>query len=92
MTKADIVKAVQETTNLTLKQSSDMVEEVFEMIKVALEQGDHLKLSGFGKFEVKQKADRKGRNPRTGETITITARKILTFKPSNRLRDSLQKL
>jgi len=68
-----------------------LVEAVFSLIKSTLESGEKLKIAGFGNFEVKQKADRRGRNPQTGETITIEARKILTFKPSNVLRLAINK-
>lgn len=66
-----------------------MVEAVFSLIKSTLESGEKLKIAGFGNFEVKQKADRRGRNPQTGETITIEARRILTFKPSNVLKTAI---
>jgi integration host factor subunit alpha len=64
---------------------------VFSLIKSTLESGEKLKIAGFGNFEVKQKADRRGRNPQTGEEITIEARRILTFKPSNILRNNLNR-
>jgi len=66
-----------------------MVELLFDVMKSTLESGERLKITGFGNFEVKQKADRRGRNPQTGEEITIEARKILTFKPSNMLKESI---
>ena len=89
MTKADIFEKVQESTGLTRKESAEMVEEVFSIMKNTLESGEDLKVSGFGKFIVKQKADRRGRNPQTGESLTIEARRILTFKPSHLLRDAI---
>ncbi len=60
-------------------------------MKTTLESGENLKISGFGNFVVKQKADRRGRNPQTGETLTIKARRVLTFKPSALLRDAINK-
>jgi len=60
-------------------------------MKSTLEQGEKLKISGFGSFVVKQKNDRRGRNPQTGETITISARRIVTFKPSSILREAINK-
>jgi len=66
-----------------------LVEAVFALIKSTLETGEKLKIAGFGNFEVKQKADRRGRNPQTGETITIEARRILTFKPSQVLKKAI---
>jgi len=66
-----------------------MVETVFSIIKNTLETGEKIKIAGFGNFVVKQKADRRGRNPQTGETITIAARRILTFKPSQVLKNAI---
>ena len=91
MTKAEIIEKVQDGTGMTKKESSEMVEAVFSIMKSTLESGETLKISGFGRFEVKQKANRRGRNPQTGESITIEARRILTFKPSNLLRDAINK-
>lgn len=91
MTKADIFEKVSENLGLTKKESAEMVETVFSLIKSTLESGEKLKIAGFGNFEVKQKADRRGRNPQTGETITIEARRILTFKPSNLLKSAINK-
>ena len=91
MTKAEIFEKVQDGTGMTKKESAEMVEAVFSIMKSTLESGETLKISGFGRFEVKQKANRRGRNPQTGESITIEARRILTFKPSNLLRDAINK-
>jgi integration host factor subunit alpha len=91
MTKADIFEKVQETIGLSKKESAEMVEAVFSIMKSTLESGENLKISGFGSFIVKQKADRRGRNPQTGETITIEARRILTFKTSNLLKDQINR-
>jgi integration host factor subunit alpha len=89
MTKADIVDKVWERIGGKKKDSQDLVESVFSMVKVTLENGENVKITGFGKFEVKQKKDRRGRNPQTGETITIEARRILSFKPSTLLRAAI---
>ena len=89
MTKVDIVEKLQAGSGMTRKESAEMMEEVFSTIKSTLEQGENLKISGFGNFVVKQKNDRKGRNPQTGETITISARRIVSFKPSAVLRDAI---
>jgi len=89
MTKADIVEKVYGKVGLTKKESVDVVEELFALIKDTLEAGEKIKIAGFGNFEVKQKADRRGRNPQTGEEITIEARKILTFKASPLLKQSI---
>ncbi|MBV5338038.1 MAG: integration host factor subunit alpha [Deltaproteobacteria bacterium] len=91
MTKADIFEKVQKVIGLSKNESAEMVEAVFAIMKSTLESGENLKISGFGSFIVKQKADRRGRNPQTGETITIEARRILTFKPSGILKDQINK-
>jgi integration host factor subunit alpha len=89
MTKADIVEKIYEKVGFSKKESAELVELVFDIIKGTLETGDKIKIAGFGNFVVKNKADRRGRNPQTGEEITIIARKILTFKPSQVLKASL---
>jgi integration host factor subunit alpha len=91
MTKSNIITKIQNSTGLTLKQSAELVELVFSVLKDTLESGENLKISGFGNFEVKQKADRKGRNPQTGEEITIEARRVLTFKPSSVLKQRINR-
>ena len=89
MTKADIVASIYEKVGISKTESSDVVESVFEILKEALEKGEKVKISGFGTFMVKEKNSRKGRNPQTGEGITITARHVLTFKPSQVLKMSM---
>lgn len=89
MTKADIVEKVANKLGFTKRESQDLVESVFSLLKSTLESGENIKISGFGKFEVKQKKDRRGRNPQTGESITIEARRILSFKPSTLLRTAV---
>jgi len=91
MTKVDIFEKVQECIGLSKKESAEMVEAVFSIMKSTLESGENLKISGFGSFIVKQKANRRGRNPQTGEAITIEARRILGFKPSSVLKDQINK-
>jgi len=86
MTKADVVEAVSSGCGFSKKDSIDLVENVFLLMKGCLERGEDLKISGFGKFEVKQKKPRRGRNPQTGEALEISARKVLSFKPSQLLR------
>ncbi len=89
MTKAGIVNSVYERVGVTKKEASDYVEAVFETMKETLEDGDSIKVSGFGKFEVRQKGERVGRNPRTGVEIMIPERKVLRFKVSQVLKDDL---
>lgn len=89
MTKADIAERIQAGTGLSKKKSAEMMEAVFSIMKRTLESGVTMKISGFGSFIVKQKANRRGRNPQTGESITIEARRILTFKPSTILKQAI---
>ena len=89
MTKADLVENVYLKTGFSKKESAEIVETVFDLMKDTLENGQKIKIAGFGNFIVKEKASRRGRNPQTGEEITITARKILTFKPSQVLKAAI---
>lgn len=89
MTKADIVEKIYEKIGFSKKESAELVDKVFDIIKETLEDGEKIKIAGFGNFVVKDKADRRGRNPQTGDEIVISARKILTFKPSQVLKTSL---
>jgi integration host factor subunit alpha len=90
MTKADIAERIHLTnTGLTKKESTEILESVFSIMKSSLESGEKVKIPGFGNFEVKQKKDRIGRNPQTGESMTITARRILIFKPSVILKQNI---
>jgi len=89
MTKADIVERIYEKVGFSKKESAEIVESVFDLIKSTLERGEKIKIAGFGNFVVKEKADRRGRNPQTGEEIIISARRILTFKPSQVLKAAI---
>lgn len=89
MTKADIIENIYEKIGFSKKESAELVEMVFDIMKGTLENGEKIKIAGFGNFVVKEKANRRGRNPQTGEEIVITARKILTFKPSQVLKSSI---
>jgi len=89
MTKTDISEKIHTATGFTKKESIELMEAVLSIMKNTLESGETLKISGFGSFIVKQKADRRGRNPQTGEAITIGARRIQTFKPSVVLRQAV---
>lgn len=91
MTKADIVERIQTKIGFTKKESAEMLESVLTIMKITLETGEKIKIAGFGNFEVKQKKDRRGRNPQTGESIMIDARRILTFKPSSILRQAINR-
>lgn len=89
MTKKDLVNNIQEQSNLLKKEAEQVMESVLDIIKETLASGEEVKISGFGKFVIQQKHDRTGRNPQTGEPLTITARKILTFKPSSLLKQNI---
>lgn len=91
MTKADIVERIYEKVGFSKKEASEVVDSVFELIKQHLEQGDKVKVSGFGNFVVHEKQPRKGRNPQTGETITIRGRRVLGFKASPMLKKSMNR-
>ncbi len=89
MTKADIVETIYERVGFSKKESAELVETVFDVIKDALVDGEKVKFSGFGNFIVREKNARKGRNPQTGEEIQLEARRVLTFKPSLVLKNVL---
>src|SRR6185436_11263458 len=88
VTKNDLVNAVA-AHGLSKRQSSSVVESVFDIIFRCFEKGEDVKIVGFGHFRIRRKASRRGRNPQTGESIEITARKVLTFKPSKGLKQRI---
>ena len=89
MTKADLVENIYQKTGFSKKESAEIVETVFDLIKSTLEEGEKIKIAGFGNFVVKEKATRRGRNPQTGDEIKISSRRILTFKPSQVLKAAI---
>lgn len=89
MTKAEIVEQIYERVGFSKKESAELVEKVFQIIKETLANGEKVKISGFGNFVVREKNARKGRNPQTGDEILLEARRVLTFKPSLVLKNSL---
>jgi len=89
MTKADIIESVYEKVGFSKKDSAEIVEMVFDTMKETLEKGEKIKISGFGNFVIRAKNSRIGRNPQTGEEIEISARRVLTFKPSQVLKNAL---
>lgn len=89
MVKADIAAQVQEKLNLTSKQAGEIVDAVFDTMKDTLIAGHDLKINGFGNFAVQDRASRKGRNPKTGEEITIPAHRTLSFKPGKALKEGI---
>ncbi len=91
MTKADLVESIYEKIGFSKKESSDIVEMIFDCMKETLEKGEKIKISGFGNFVVRAKRPRMGRNPQTGQEIEISARRVLTFRPSQVLKQALNK-
>jgi len=89
MTKADIIEAVCEENGFSKRESAKITEIMLDIIKETLENGENVKISGFGSFNIQYKRARRGRNPQTGEDITISPRRVLSFKPSNLLREQL---
>ena len=89
MTKADIHDAIYEKTGVSKQESARITEVFFELLKGAFEKGETVKIPGFGNFVVRCKKARRGRNPQTGEEMTITERRVLTFKPSPVLKEFL---
>lgn len=89
VTKADIVEKVYQKIGFSKKEASELVEMVFSTLKDVLENGEKVKISGFGNFVVRGKNERVGRNPQTGEQIKISARRVLTFRPSQVLKAML---
>ncbi len=86
LTKADFAETLFEELGLNKREAKEVVELFFEEIKSCLEQGEQVKISGFGKFELRDKNSRPGRNPKTGEEIPITARRVVTFRSGQKLK------
>jgi integration host factor subunit alpha len=89
MTKADLVELIYERVGSSKKDACDAVEAIFEIIRGSLRRGEKVKISGFGSFVIHDKRARRGRNPQTGEPITICSRRVLSFKPSQVLKKSV---
>ncbi|KAF7962607.1 integration host factor subunit alpha [Cupriavidus sp. UYMU48A] len=90
LTKAELAEMLFDQVGLNKRESKDMVEAFFDVIREALEQGDSVKLSGFGNFQLRDKPQRPGRNPKTGEIIPITARRVVTFHASQKLKSQVE--
>ena len=86
LTKADMAERLFDELGLNKREAKDMVEMFFEEIRAALENGQQVKLSGFGNFDLREKKQRPGRNPKTGEEIPISARRVVTFRPGQKLK------
>ena len=90
LTKAEVAEHLYEKVGLSKRDAKDMVEVFFEEIRETLESGEQVKLSGFGNFDLRQKSERPGRNPKTGEDIPISARKVVTFRPGQKLKSRVE--
>ena len=90
LTKAELSELLFDNLGLNKRESKDMVEAFFDILHDALVSGDDIKLTGFGNFNIRRKAPRPGRNPRTGEAIPITARNVVTFHASHKLKSLVQ--
>ena len=91
LTKAELIDSLFEKVGLNKSEAKAMVEDFFEQISVQLEGNESVNLSGFGNFQLRDKPARPGRNPKTGEDIPITARRVVTFHPSAKLKDMVEK-
>ena len=91
MTKIELAKQLHQELGIKQKEAADHVEALLDLIKETLATGENVKISGFGIFEVRDKNARRGRNPQTGESITIEPRRVLTFKPSAILKDGINR-
>ncbi len=90
LTKADIAEMLFDELGLNKREAKEIVEKFYGEIGVALEKNDNVKLSGFGNFELRDKSSRPGRNPKTGEEIPIAARRVVTFKPGQKLKSRVE--
>ncbi|MEM8594583.1 MAG: integration host factor subunit alpha [Pseudomonadota bacterium] len=90
LTKAELAERLYDKLGLNRSEAKELIELFFEEVGFALESGETVKISGFGNFELKDKAERPGRNPKTGEYIPISARRVVTFKPGQKLRSKVE--
>ena len=90
LTKAEMAERLFDELGLNKREAKEMVEMFFETIRSALESGSQVKLSGFGNFDLREKKERPGRNPKTGEEIPISARRVVTFRPGQKLKSRVE--
>ncbi|MCH8845347.1 MAG: integration host factor subunit alpha [Proteobacteria bacterium] len=90
LTKADMAERLYDELGLNKREAKELVEMFFEEVRGALESGNQVKLSGFGNFDLRQKNQRPGRNPKTGEEIPISARRVVTFRPGQKLKSRVE--
>ena len=91
MTKADVVEKIFEKIGLSKKEAQEIIEILFDTMKQTFVEGESVKISGFGTFNVRQKIARRGRNPKTGDDLEITPRRVITFRASNQLKAVMEK-
>jgi integration host factor subunit alpha len=92
LTKAQLAELLFEQIGLNKRESKDMIDAFFDLISSSLVEGTDVKISGFGNFQIRTKAPRPGRNPRTGEAIPIRARRVVTFHASHKLKEQIQEV
>ncbi len=90
LTKAQMADRLFEELGLNKREAKEIVEHFFEEVRAALERNEQVKLSGFGNFDLREKGERPGRNPKTGEEIPITARRVVTFRPGQKLKTKVE--
>jgi integration host factor subunit alpha len=90
LTKADLAECLFDELGLNKREAKELVEVFFEEVRAALERNESVKLSGFGNFDLRDKNERPGRNPKTGEEIPITARRVVTFRPGQKLKQRVE--
>lgn len=90
LTKADMAERLFQELGLNKREAKELVEMFFEEVRVSLETNRQVKLSGFGNFDLRDKSERPGRNPKTGEEIPITARRVVTFRPGQKLKQRVE--
>jgi integration host factor subunit alpha len=90
ITKAEMAETLFEELGLNKREAKEMVEMFFEQVRMSLERGEQVKLSGFGNFDLRLKKQRPGRNPKTGEEIPISARRVVTFRPGQKLKSRVE--
>jgi integration host factor subunit alpha len=91
LTKADMADRLSAQQNLSKRDAKEMVEDFFEEVSASLIGNEQVKLSGFGNFDLRDKRSRPGRNPKTGEEVAISARRVVTFRPGQKLKDRVEK-
>lgn len=90
LTKADMAERLFEELGLNKREAKEMVESMFDEIRESLSHNEHVKLSGFGNFDIRDKSQRPGRNPKTGEEVPISARRVVTFRPGQKLKERVE--